>query len=316
MIRISQIKLPPEHTGQDLLQRAGKLLKVSPDQIKELHIIKKSIDARKKPELFFVYTIDVLVEREEKVLARCQNKNVTTAKKKPYQIPDAPVNVSGRRPVIIGAGPAGLFAAYLLAQCNLCPIVIERGKRVEERTKDVHAFWETGMLNPTSNVQFGEGGAGTFSDGKLNTLVKDPFGRNQYVLDTFVKFGAPEKISYESKPHIGTDVLSDVIANMRNEIIRLGGTFRFETCLTNLKTEGGVLTAVEVNHTEWIGTDCCVLALGHSARDTFAWLHERGIPMEPKALLSGSVWNIHSLSSTIPSMALFTLTVLRRHHTK
>lgn len=287
MIRISQIKLPPEHTGQDLLQRAGKLLKVSPDQIKELHIIKKSIDARKKPELFFVYTIDVLVEKEEKVLVRCRDKNITTAKKKHYQIPDAPVKVSDRRPVIIGAGPAGLFAAYLLAQCHLCPIVIERGKRVEERTKDVHAFWETGVLNPTSNVQFGEGGAGTFSDGKLNTLVKDPFGRNQYVLDTFVKFGAPEKISYESKPHIGTDVLSDVIANMRNEIIRLGGTFRFETCLTDLKAEGGVLTAVEVNHTEWIETDCCVLALGHSARDTFAWLHELGIPMEPKAFAVG-----------------------------
>ena len=166
------------------------------------------------------------------------------------------------RPVVIGAGPAGLFCAYLLAREGYRPLVFERGKKVGERTEDVLHFWKTGVLDPTSNVQFGEGGAGTFSDGKLNTLVKDSVGRSRFVLDTFVSFGAPEKITYESKPHIGTDILSDVIAAMREEILQLGGTFEFENCVTDIRVENQKIKAVEINHNAWMETEVCVLALG------------------------------------------------------
>ena len=161
------------------------------------------------------------------------------------------------RPVVIGAGPAGLFCAYLLAREGYRPLVFERGKKVGERTEDVLHFWKTGVLDPTSNVQFGEGGAGTFSDGKLNTLVKDPLGRNRFVLDTFVSFGAPEKITYENKPHIGTDILSKVIAAMREEILHLGGTFEFESCVTDIRVENQKIRAVEINHnTDGNGSLC------------------------------------------------------------
>lgn len=154
---------------------------------------------------------------------------------------------------------------------------IRTRKKVGERTEDVLHFWKTGVLNPASNVQFGEGGAGTFSDGKLNTLVKDPLGRNRFVLDTFVSFGAPEKITYENKPHIGTDILSKVIAAMREEILHLGGTFEFESCVTDIRVENQKIKAVEINHNTWMETEVCVLALGHSARDTFEMLHKTGL---------------------------------------
>ena len=189
--------------------------------------------------------------------------------------------------MVIGAGPAGLFCAYLLAREGYRPLVFERGKKVGERTEDVLHFWKTGVLDPASNVQFGEGGAGTFSDGKLNTLVKDPLGRNRFVLDTFVAFGAPEKITYENKPHIGTDILSKVIAAMREEILHLGGTFEFESCVTDIRVENQKIKAVEINHNTWMETEVCVLALGHSARDTFEMLQKTGLFMEPKAFAVG-----------------------------
>lgn len=287
MIRISQIKLPVEDNEAQLYQKVEKSLKIKKEQINKLEIVKKSIDARKKPDLSIVYSVDVWVDNEEKVLKRSGNKNAVCVKEKHYHTPVHGTSLLNHRPVIIGAGPAGLFCAYLLAKEGYRPLVFERGKKVEERTGDVLEFWKTGVLNPASNVQFGEGGAGTFSDGKLNTLVKDPIGRSRFVLDTFVTFGAPGKITYENKPHIGTDILSKVIAAMREEIIRLGGTFAFESCVTDIRVEQGKITAVLINDETWIETDICVLALGHSARDTFEMLHKTELFMEPKAFAVG-----------------------------
>lgn len=194
------------------------------------------------------------------------------------------------RPVIAGSGPAGLFCAYLLAMQGFEPVIIERGKKAEERKLDVENFWKGGMLNPSSNVQFGEGGAGTFSDGKLNTLVKDPYGRNRFVLETFVKFGADSSILYVNKPHIGTDMLIGILKNMREEIIRLGGTFHFETCLKDIQIQDGKICSVMAEkdgQMRQFPADALVLAIGHSARDTFQMLYEKNLPMEPKAFAAG-----------------------------
>lgn len=294
MIRINQIKIPIVHTNEQsdltkeqLLDKAAKLLKINTDQIKILQIQKKSIDARKKPKLYFVYSLNVLVENETAVMKKVNDKNIMLIKEKKYEVPQKGVLELKHRPVVAGAGPAGLFCAYLLAKNGYCPILIERGKPVEDRQADVEKFWKTGILDTNSNVQFGEGGAGAFSDGKLNTVVKDPVGRNLFVLETFVKFGAQEEILYDSKPHIGTDVLCGVIANMRKEILRLGGEICFNVCMTDLRITEGKLTAIEINHEKWIDTDVCVLALGHSARDTFQMLLEHGLTMLPKAFAVG-----------------------------
>ena len=190
-------------------------------------------------------------------------------------------------PVIIGAGPAGLFCTYLLAKAGFQPILLERGEAVEERQKKVEHFWATGELDPQSNVQFGEGGAGTFSDGKLNTLVKDQHGRSRFVLKTFVEFGANDDILYESKPHIGTDVLIDVVKNLREEIKQLGGEIFFHSQVTDLRMENDAIKAVEINHKEWLSTDAVVFAIGHSARDTFRMLYEHHIPMSAKSFAVG-----------------------------
>ena len=287
MIRVSQLKLPVEHSEEQFYQKIEKSLKIKKDQIKKLQIVKKSIDARKKPDVSIVYSADVWVDNEEKILKHSGNKNAVCVKEKKYKVPEHGTERMNHRPVVIGAGPAGLFCAYLLAREGYRPLVLERGKKVGERTEDVLHFWKTGVLDPASNVQFGEGGAGTFSDGKLNTLVKDPVGRNRFVLDTFVSFGAPEKITYENKPHIGTDILSDVIAAMREEILQLGGTFEFESCVTDIRVADQKIKAVEINHNAWMETEVCVLALGHSARDTFEMLQKTGLFMEPKAFAVG-----------------------------
>lgn len=294
MIRINQIKLPvmeefmqTEQTEEKLLAKAAKLLKINPKQILKLEIVKKSIDARKKEELYFVYSINVEVDNETSVLKKVDNKNIMSTHKKPYHISEFGTEAFKHRPVVIGCGPAGLFCAYLLAKEGYRPLLIERGKAVEERQIDVEAFWTTGILNPDSNVQFGEGGAGTFSDGKLNTVVKDPIGRNQFVLETFVKFGARKEILYDSKPHIGTDVLCHVVRNMRKEIEKLGGEIRFQTCMTDMRIQGGTLNAIQLNGTEWLDTQICVLALGHSARDTFQMLSKHSLKMQPKAFAVG-----------------------------
>ena len=288
MIRINQIKLPIEHTDEQLQQQICKTLKIRADQLLEFHLVKKSIDARKKPQLFYVYAVDAAVRGEEKVLKKISNPNVMVAKTKSYQLPERGTSVFSERPIVVGMGPAGLFCAYALTLAGIPPLVIERGRPVEKRTADVAKFWETGVLDVASNVQFGEGGAGTFSDGKLNTLVKDPFGRNRFVLETFVKFGAPERILYENKPHIGTDVLANVIRNMRMFMEEAGATFCFETCMTDYKETDGHITAIEVDHERWISTSHLILAIGHSARDTFRMLHAKEtLHMEAKSFAVG-----------------------------
>ncbi|MBM6801083.1 NAD(P)-binding protein [Mediterraneibacter glycyrrhizinilyticus] len=283
MLRISQLKLPVTHTQEQLEKKLLKMLRISRKDLGQYYIRKRSLDARKKPELYYVYSIDVEVKNEERVLKSMKGK-VQKVSSRPYSVPEHGTERLSDRPVIIGSGPAGLFCAYLLAREGYRPLIIERGAPVRERRKDVEKFWETGVLDPSSNVQFGEGGAGTFSDGKLNTLVKDPAGRNRFVLETFVKFGAPEDILWEQKPHIGTDILIDVVETMRREIEKMGGEFRFHSQVTDLIPEEKVLI---INDEEKIRAGAAVLAIGHSARDTFYMLCERGFDMEAKAFAVG-----------------------------
>lgn len=273
-----------------LTQKAAKILGVKETDILTLCILKHSIDARKKPQLFQVYTVGVTLcskKLEEKVIKRCKDKSVATYVQNPYTFPATGKIKLPFRPVVIGTGPAGLFCGYMLAKHGYQPLLLERGFDIDTRTKDVEAYWNGGSLNPESNVQFGEGGAGTFSDGKLNTLVKDKQGRNREVLRIFVQFGAPEHILYESKPHIGTDVLRQVVMNLRNAIIAYGGEVRFGAKVTGFRVNEGALCAVAVNNNEWIQTTQAVLAIGHSARDTFTYLHEMHVPMEAKAFAVG-----------------------------
>lgn len=304
MIRINQIKIewkPGKSEnrlelaelldGAKVLQKkAAKLLGIKPADVSEVLILKHSIDARKKPRLFQVYTLGVVLESEAleaRVVKRCKNNNIALDSRRPYQFPKPGERELTQRPVIVGMGPAGLFCGYMLARHGYKPLILERGFDVETRTKDVETFWNGGMLNPESNVQFGEGGAGTFSDGKLNTLVKDKDGRNAEVLRIFVEFGAPRQIRYESRPHIGTDVLKSVVANMRRSIIESGGEVRFGAKVTGLVVQKGTLRAVEVNGREQIETATAVLAIGHSARDTFTYLHDINVSMEAKSFAVG-----------------------------
>lgn len=289
MLRINQVKVRTGHSKSDLQKQAAGILHVSEQDITELKIVRQSIDARKKPEIYYIYTLDAAVRREDKVLRRFQGKEsrVCRAPENFCHFPDKTLQVPVCPPVIVGMGPAGLFCGYFLALHGYCPVILERGKCVEERQKDVEEFWAGGPLNPASNVQFGEGGAGTFSDGKLNTLVKDKDGRNRAVLETFVKFGAKESILYEAKPHIGTDILCRVVKAMREEIIRLGGRVCFESQMTDICLEQGQVKGVVLGGGERIACEQVVLAIGHSARDTFAMLHERKVPMEAKAFAVG-----------------------------
>lgn len=290
MIRISQIKLPyfQEQDEYGILKnKISKKLKVSETEILGCHIVRKSVDGRERPDIYFVYTVDVQLKNENKISKNIIKGNVSKVIKKAYDYKPSKEPSQVGQPVIVGMGPAGLFCGYFLAVNGYKPIIIERGKPVEQRINDVNKFWETGVLDTESNVQFGEGGAGTFSDGKLNTLVKDKSGRNGLVLDTFVKFGAKEDIRYINKPHIGTDVLTDVVRNMRNAIIEAGGQVRFETKLTDIVVKDNAVEAVIVNDSERINADSLVLALGHSARDTFKLLNEKGLVMEPKSFAVG-----------------------------
>ena len=283
MLRISQLKLPVTHTREQLEQKLLKMLRISRKDLGQYYIRKRSLDARKKPELYYVYSIDAEIKHEERVL-KSMKGNVRKVSGRPYSVPEHGTERLSDRPVVIGSGPAGLFCAYLLASEGYHPLIIERGAPVRERKRDVEKFWETGVLDPESNVQFGEGGAGTFSDGKLNTLVKDPAGRNRYVLETFVRLGAPEDILWEQKPHIGTDILIDVVEAMRREIEKMGGEFLFHSQVTDLIPEEKVLV---INNEEKIRAGAAVLAVGHSARDTFYMLCDRGFDMEAKAFAAG-----------------------------
>lgn len=379
-IRIDQIKIKPEHDSREFLMRevAGRL-HISEKDITDLRILKKSIDARKKPDVFLLYQVSVDVScNEGRILKNCRIKNIFPYKETRYQLKrlvlhdakgsnslkkrvvshdakgsnsldigkrssddadgEPSFDVNGRflsdqkkRPVIVGLGPAGLFAGLILSEAGLCPIIIERGKPASERREDVENFFETGILVPDSNVQFGEGGAGTFSDGKLNTGVHDKNGRNHFVLETFVKYGAPSEILYEAKPHIGTDRLIEVVSNIRKAIIEKGGEVRFNTKMTRLCVENGQVTGIITERTpetfgksndtrnyisvdatlqesdnlqiesdfqksddscvsnsaEFIDTDTVILAIGHSARDTFRMLYDEKIPMSAKQFAMG-----------------------------
>ncbi len=287
MIQITQLKLPYQHSAVDLEQKIKKILKLNSNQRFTYYIAKKSIDARKKPVLFFVYTIHVTCENESVIVKKAKNTSISLIKPKKYQLPISGEKECVHQPLIIGAGPAGLFATFVLAEAGFRPILIERGKPVEERQKDVEKFWETGVLDTNSNVQFGEGGAGTFSDGKLNTVVKDPASRNQFVLETFVRFGAPETILYENKPHIGTDILCTVILNMRNYLLEKGAEIHFETCAKDFIVQKQQITKVICDNEKEFDVSAVVLALGHSARDTFQVLHQLELPMEAKNFAVG-----------------------------
>ena len=289
MIQIRQLKLMPGHSDRELTEKAARTLRIRPEEIASLRVVRQSIDARKKPEIRLIYTVDVkLVAREEKVLLSCRkNPDVGPAPEVRYRFPEPGKEILAERPLIIGTGPAGLFCGYLLAKAGYRPLLLERGEDVESRTRRVEEFWKTGVLSADSNVQFGEGGAGTFSDGKLNTLVKDKDGRNTEVLKIFVENGAPEEIRYESRPHVGTDVLSRVVKHMRERILSWGGEVRFSTRVTELVIEGGRVRGVVCENGERIDAGAVVLAIGHSARDTFAMLEKKGIPMEAKSFAVG-----------------------------
>ena len=290
MLRIGQLKLEPNHTEQQLLQKIAKTLHLPEREILSYEIKKQSIDARHKPELKFVYTIDVTVNNEQTVMKKQKGNSVSVVTEKSYLFPTPGSDTLKNRPIIIGSGPAGMFCAYLLAQHGYKPIVFERGSCVEERKKDIEHFWETGVLDPQSNVQFGEGGAGTFSDGKLNTLVKDHVGRNRKVLEIFVENGAPKEILYLNKPHIGTDILIQVVRNMRQQIKEWGGQFHFNSQFTDFETEQGKIKTITIlsdGIANIYPTDILVLAPGHSARDTFSMLYERNLPLTAKSFAVG-----------------------------
>ena len=297
MIRINQMKLNIEHTLDDFERKILKTLCIKKEELQGFQIRKQSIDARKKPVLYYVYSVDVQVRDEAKVKKTVKNNQIQfQVKPDSYHFEVKGTKELTHRPVIIGTGPAGLFCGYMLAAHGYQPILLERGADVDQRTKDVEAFWKNGKLNLSSNVQFGEGGAGTFSDGKLNTLVKDKFGRNHEVLRIFAEHGAPESITYESKPHIGTDVLSAVVKEMRKYICAHGGEVRFHSQVTDIQTHSDngqkILHKLKIydsqkQETYLLDTDLAVFAIGHSARDTFSMLYQHGLPMQPKAFAVG-----------------------------
>lgn len=286
MIRITQMKLPVTHTKEALKEKIAKTLRCGKLPF-TYEIRRQSLDARHKNDKKFVYTVDVFFQDEKKISKKVYNNNIMSIKEEPYHFPKPGEESLDFPPVIVGSGPAGIFCAWYLARAGYRPIVLERGEEARKRQERVNDFWENGILDPDSNVQFGEGGAGTFSDGKLNTLVKDSFGRNQEVLKRFVEAGASPEILYQQKPHLGTDVLVRIVETLRHQIEEMGGSFRFRSKVTDLRIEQGALKAVVINETEVLPASVCVLAIGHSARDTFGMLHDRGICMEPKSFAVG-----------------------------
>ncbi len=287
MIRVRDIGLLPGQGEEQLWQKTAKILRVGRDEITSLIIRRRSVDARKKQEIRIVYTVDVTLRPKNRNYHLPKDTKIAKADTEYYKIP-ACVATPQQRPVVVGFGPAGIFAALVLARAGLNPLVIERGDPVELRQEKVNAFWNGGTLDTESNVQFGEGGAGTFSDGKLNTGINDI--RIAWVLGQLACAGADPDICYDAKPHIGTDVLSKVVRNLREEILSLGGEIRFSTKLVGIKETDGRLTSIRIVHNgteEEIPCQKMILAIGHSARDTFRMLLAQGIPMEPKPFSMG-----------------------------
>ena len=290
MLRLTEIKIPLHHQDENAELRAAVLTKlgVADTDVQHITVFKRGIDARKKMAIQLTYTLDIDVAHETALLARfSKDPHVRPTPDTEYKfVADAPANLSAR-PIVVGLGPCGLFAGLLLAQMGFKPIILERGKAVRERTKDTFGFWRGQELNPESNVQYGEGGAGTFSDGKLYSQVKDPKHYGRKVMSEFVAAGAPEEIMYVSKPHIGTFKLVAMVEKMRAKIIELGGEIRFSSKVEQLHIEDSQLTGLTLSSGEQLHSKHVVLAVGHSARDTFQMLHDQGVYIEAKPFSIG-----------------------------
>ncbi len=294
MLRLTEIKLPFGHAEDEIKAAILKRLGLAADELTGYVIFKRGVDARKSHAILYNYTLDVTLRDEAAILARFSNDpHIKLAPDTSYHFVThassdfISMKLNSKRPVVIGMGPAGLFAGLLLAQMGFRPLILERGKAVRERTKDTFGLWRHGVLNPESNVQFGEGGAGTFSDGKLYSQIKDPRYLSRKVLEEFVNAGAPEEILYESHPHIGTFRLVGMVEKMRETILALGGEIRFESRVDDIVITDGQVTGVKLASGEHIATHHLVLAVGHSARDTFEMIHKRGIYIEAKPFSIG-----------------------------
>ena len=295
MIRIREISMPPEHNAAQLSYEAAQFLKISNSKVRKVKIVRRSVDARKKPDVRIVYTVDVSVDgNEQKILKQSGCKRAQLAPVQFYKPPKSAPETENP-PVVVGFGPAGMFAALILAIAGLRPIVLERGEDALTRQETVEKFFAGGALDPKSNVQFGEGGAGTFSDGKLNTGLNNP--RISWILEQFVAAGAGEDILFDAKPHIGTDVLVNVVQNIRRRIISLGGQVRFCSHVTDVMQEKGKITGLQINGEEILPCEQVIFAIGHSARDTFSMLQKKDLQLEQKPFSMGV--RIEHLQSTV-----------------
>lgn len=293
LIRIEEITIRLDEDENVLASRVIEILEVEANELLEFTIVKRAIDSRNKRKILFVYSVDVTIKNPEDFLLKIAETHKDKIKRHRirlvapyvYELKKVTATTKAKRPVIVGSGPSGLFAALLLAQAGLKPLVIERGKDVEERIRDVDLFFKEGKLNKESNIQFGEGGAGTFSDGKLYTMVDNP--RKKFIFDELIEAGASSEIAIDAQAHIGTDKLRKIVKNIREKIIKLGGEVRFETCLTDIEAADDKITTAVFNNGEKVAVDELVIAVGHSARDTYEMLYEKGITMTAKPFAIG-----------------------------